>query len=234
MAGLAGAASVQMVPSVVSLGQWLPVRALPGGWCTWRGPSAANVALTFDDGPVPGDTERLLARLDTLDVRATFFCLGANVERNPALVSEISSRGHAIGVHGYEHAHHFVRSPRWIARDLAKAVALIEDVTSCPVRWFRPPYGQTTGPTMWAAHRRGLQIVLWSAWGREWDSADSGEVVRRITGSLSPGAIVLLHDTEETMPPGSAQRVIDALPPVVEQLAARDLTAVTLDDLLAS
>ena len=174
-AALAGAAAVQYVPSVVSLGQWLPVRALPGGSCLWRGPRTDKVALTLDDGPVPGDTERLLDCLDALRVPASFFCLGSNVERSPALVSEILSRGHVVGVHGYEHAHHLFRSPRWIARDLAKAVAVTEDAGVSPVRWFRPPYGQTSGPTMWAAHRLGLRIVLWSAWGREW----SAKPVRR-------------------------------------------------------
>jgi peptidoglycan/xylan/chitin deacetylase (PgdA/CDA1 family) len=188
--------------------------------------------LTLDDGPVPGDTERLLDCLDDLRVPATFFCLGSNVERSPALVSEILSRGHVVGVHGYEHAHHLFRSPRWIARDLARAVAVTETAGASPVRWFRPPYGQTSGPTMWAAHRLGLRIVLWSAWGREWSAGQSDEVVRRVDAGLGPGTIVLLHDTDATSPPGTARRVVEALPSIVERLTARGLVPVTLDDLL--
>ncbi|HZP28002.1 MAG TPA: polysaccharide deacetylase family protein, partial [Acidimicrobiia bacterium] len=75
--GTAAAAAVQFVPSVVALGQWTPLRALPGGWCTWRGPDAPRVALTFDDGPDPRTTPRVLDRLDGLGFVATFFVLGS-------------------------------------------------------------------------------------------------------------------------------------------------------------
>lgn len=237
--GLAGAAvgaaaAAHAVPSVVSLGQWSSVRALPQHLCTWRGPRVAKVALTFDDGPSPGHSEQVLDRLDELGMPATFFCLGSNVERSPALVAEIAARGHVVGVHGYHHEHHLLRSPQWVARDLQRAVAVIGAIHPRPLRWFRPPYGQSSGPTMWTAHRMGLRMVLWSAWDREWAASGADEVVDRVDGALAPGAIVLLHDCEDTSPPGSVRRVLDALPRLAERLASRGLTPVTLDDLLAS
>lgn len=228
-AAVAGAA-VHMVPSVVSLGQWAPIRVLPGQLCRWRGPDEPRVALTFDDGPDPATTPRVLDRLDQLGLAATFFCLGTLVEAHPDLVRELRHRGHQVEAHGHRHDHHFVRTPRWVRTDLE---ASLEALASAGVRpgWFRPPYGQTTGATMLEARRHGLRLVLWSAWGREWDEPDGPAVARRVCRSLEGGAIVLLHDTDQLNPPGSCQRVLDALGPIAEELHRRGLEAVRLEDL---
>ncbi len=225
------AAGVQMIPSVVSLGQWLPVRALPGGWCRWRGPDGPSVALTFDDGPDPRTTPRLLERLQDLSLPATFFCLGEAAAAHPELVRECVRRGHQVETHGQRHEHHFARRPAWIRADLDAAVAALGAAGVRP-RWFRPPYGQTTGPTMIEARRHGLQLVLWSAWGREWDEPDAAHVARRVTAGLAPGAIVLLHDSDVDSPAGSAQRTLDALEAIAGELDRRGLHAVTLDRLV--
>ncbi len=231
----AAAAAVHLVPSVVSLGQWMPARALPGGWCRWRGPARAGVALTFDDGPVAGDTERTLDRLDELDVTATFLCLGERVAAEPVLAQEILARGHEVGVHGHEHGHHLGRPPGWIGRDLDRALDALAGAGLPRPRWFRPPYGQTAGPTLWAARRRGLELVLWSAWGREWVRGQgTADVAARVAGALEPGAIVLLHDTEARNGPGTLTAVLEALGPVVEAARSQGLEPVTLSDLVAA
>jgi len=227
------AAGAQMVPSVVSLGQWLPVRVLPGGWCRWRGPDAPRVALTFDDGPDPRTTPAVLDRLDALGLAATFFCLGEHAASHPDLVREVRSRGHQVETHGYRHEHHFARSPGWVRADLDDALEAMGAAGVRP-RWFRPPFGQTTGPTLVEARRHDLRVVLWSAWGREWDEPDAAAVARRVTGALAPGAIVLLHDADVGSPGGSSARAVEALGPIAEALAARRLEAVTLDRLVAA
>jgi peptidoglycan-N-acetylglucosamine deacetylase len=225
------AAAAHMVPSVVSLGQWLPIRALPGDLCRWRGPSRNGVALTFDDGPDPRTTPHLLDRLEQLGLPATFFCLGQQVVLHPALVSEIRARGHQVETHGFRHEHHFVRSPRWVREDLNSAMDVMEQVGNRP-RWFRPPFGQTTGATMVEARRHNLRLVLWSAWGREWDEPDSGSVARRVLAGVGPGGIVLLHDADVQSPTGSSRRAIEALGPIAEDLHRRGLAARTLDELV--
>jgi peptidoglycan/xylan/chitin deacetylase (PgdA/CDA1 family) len=228
------AAGAHFVPGVVSLGQWAPVRALPAGWCRWRGPDRPALALTFDDGPVPGDTERTLDRLDELGAVATFFCLGEQVLAHPVLTQEIAARGHEVGVHGFEHAHHFARPPAWIGRDLDRAVDALLGAGLPPPRWFRPPYGQTSGPTLWAARRRHLEPVLWSGWAREWKADQGTAAVRaRLEAAVAPGAIVLLHDTEALNGPGTLATVLDALGPVVAAARERGLEPVTLTDLVA-
>jgi peptidoglycan/xylan/chitin deacetylase (PgdA/CDA1 family) len=220
-----------MVPSVVSLGQWAPIRALPGNLCTWRGPARGAVALTFDDGPDPETTPRLLERLSRLGLAATFFCVGSQVEANPDLVREILGRGHQVEVHGHRHKHHFVRTPWWVQHDLNAAVEALTGAGATP-KWFRPPFGQTTGSTMVAARRHRLGLVLWSAWGREWAEPDAAAVARRVGRHLTAGTIVLLHDSDTYSPPGSCQRALDALGPIACGLDHRGLTAVTLDQLV--
>jgi peptidoglycan/xylan/chitin deacetylase (PgdA/CDA1 family) len=225
------AAAAQMVPSVVSLGQWLPVRALPGGWCRWRGPAEPRVALTFDDGPDPRTTPAVLDRLDELALTATFFCLGEHVDAHPDLVREAVARGHQVETHGYRHEHHFARPPGWVRADLDRAIDALGGAGVRP-RWFRPPYGQATGPTLVEAHRHALRVVLWSAWGREWDEPDAARVARRVNAALVPGAIVLLHDADVGSPEGSSRRAVDALGLIAEELHRRVLEATTLDRLV--
>jgi len=118
-----------------------------------------------------------------------------------------------------------------VRADLDAAVEALEEAGVRP-RWFRPPYGQTTGATMLEARRHELRLVLWSAWGREWDEPDAAGVARRVGAGLGSGAIVLLHDADVESPLGSSQRAIDALGPIAEDLDRRGLSAQTLDGLV--
>jgi len=229
---LLGGALVHAFPSVVALGQWSPMRAIPGGWCRWRGPKQPRVALTFDDGPDPQTTPLVLDRLDELGLRGTFFCLGSRMEQAPELVMETVDRGHEIGIHGHLHEHHLARTPRWIRDDLDAALEVAGDCGVLP-RWYRPPFGQSSLGTMLAARGRGLELVHWSAWGREWEAVDANEVVGRVCASLEPGAIVLLHDSDDSSPPGTVDRVLDSLGPIADELAHRELEATTLSELVA-
>jgi len=232
LVGLAGLGAVaQWLPSVVSLGQWTPLRALPGGWCRWRGPAQPKVALTFDDGPSPLTTTAVLGALAHLGLVGTFFCVGRELRRWPGVADEIVQRGHVLGTHGYHHAHHLGQSPRWVYRDLDAALGALGDIGVRP-RWFRPPYGQVSGPTMAAARRRGLELVLWSSWGREWAAPDAKTVARRVTAALGPGSIVVLHDGSSYAPAGTVARAIDALGPIADELDRLGLRSVSLDELV--
>lgn len=188
------------------------------------------MALTFDDGPSPEDTPPLLDRLDALGLPATFFCSGEAVARHPDLLAEVVGRGHQVETHGFAHRHHLSASPRWIAADLDAAVAGLNAAGVTP-RWFRPPYGQISGGTLRAARRAGLGLALWSAWGREWDAPDGATVADRVMRSLAPGAVVLLHDSDASSPPGSAARARAALGPVAEEVERSGLRAVRLAEM---
>jgi peptidoglycan/xylan/chitin deacetylase (PgdA/CDA1 family) len=237
VAGVAAAAALtHFLPSVCVLGQWSPlaVRALPGGLCRWRGPATAPaVALTLDDGPSPRTTPRTLALLEELGLVATFFVVGSLVEAHPELVSEIRRRGHGIASHGYRHEHHLLRGPGWVRRDTAAAVSGLEALGVRP-RFYRPPYGQLTARTLVEVRRHAMEVVLWSAWGREWAEPDADAVMARLSSRLEPGAILLLHDSDEIPPPGKAEltwRTLEMLAPALQQ---RSLRSVDLDTLLSA
>lgn len=222
------------LPSVCVLGQWSPVAlgALPDGWCRWSVPrETGRVALTFDDGPSPHTTPRTLDLLEELGMRATFFVLGGLAEAHPELVEDILRRGHGIGSHGYDHEHHLLRSPGWIKQDVARSVEVLEGL-GCRPRWYRPTYGQLTARTILEARRHRMEVVLWSAWGREWAESDPSAVMARIGRHLVPGAIVLLHDTDVMCPAGTAARTHATIELLAETLRDRGLSAVSLDEVV--
>lgn len=233
-------AAAHLAPSVLLLGQFWPervpaLRALPAGLCRWRGPDTGRpeVALTFDDGPDPDSTPRVLDLLDEGAMRATFFLTGERVDENRDLVREIHRRGHEIGTHGYSHAHHLLRTANQIVADLERAITSLERIgPDFRPRHFRPPYGQVSGGSIVAAHRLHLDMVLWSAWGREWADHSPASVAARIERRLEPGAIILLHDSDSTSPPGSAAVALEALALVTDEIAARQMTSVRIIDLL--
>lgn len=227
------AVAAQYVPATVTLGQWSGMEVLPGELCRWRGPRfPARVALTFDDGPDPVATPAILDKLDELGIPATFFPVGSSVERDATTLAEVVRRGHGIGTHGYAHAHHLLRSPRWVWRDLGRAAQAMGERGVSP-SWYRPAYGQATASTLLAARAMGWRTVLWSAWGREWTTKDPVAVAARIARSLRPGAIVLLHDSDAFGPDGMWRVVVAALELVAAELERRRLQAVTLDQLVA-
>jgi peptidoglycan/xylan/chitin deacetylase (PgdA/CDA1 family) len=229
----AGAMGAACLPAAAVLGQWLPVTSLPDGLCRWRGPGGnSNVAITFDDGPHPEATPAVLDRLDELGLRATFFPLASMALRHPELVAEVLRRGHGVGTHGYGHGHHLAHGPGWVRRDLDAASCVMGRLGHRP-RWYRPTYGQVTWGTLAAARAMGWSTVLWSAWGREWATGDAQSVAARITRRLAPGTIVLLHDSDRFGPEGMWRTGLEALGRVADEMAARSLGGVTLDQLVA-
>jgi peptidoglycan/xylan/chitin deacetylase (PgdA/CDA1 family) len=218
------ALGIATAPSVVSIG---PVRAVLTPTLTAEelsGLSARHhVALTFDDGPDVASTPAFLRVLDELDVTATFFVLGRHLG-DGGLLREMTSAGHGIGVHGWDHRAAPLHRPRALREGLTRTRQQIEDATGVPVRWYRPPYGLVTPASSWAAGRAGLRTVLWSAWGRDWERrATPTSVARRVTAQLEPGGTVLLHDSDRTSAPGSWRTTLAATERLVTRWLAEGL-----------
>lgn len=181
-----------------------------------------HVALTFDDGPSPATTPRILAELERLDVRATFFLLGSEVERYPWAARAVAEAGHEIAVHGHWHRNHLVRSVRAVRYDLARALDAIGTHTGQRPAWFRPPYGVVSRGTRVAAHEQGLRLVLWSSWGRDWRAhATPTSVLADLTHRLHGGATLLLHDSDATSAPGSPLVTLATLEDLVARVRAQ-------------
>ena len=214
------AVAVQVGPAAT----WLPrVRRALAPSLLGRG-DLSSVALTFDDGPHPDGTPAVLDALDELGWTATFFVLGAQARRHPEVVAETVRRGHEIAVHGDEHRYLIARPPWAAYDDLRRAVDSVADITDSAPRWWRPPYGVLSGPALVAAHRLGLQPVLWSAWGRDWRAgATPRSVVDDLLASPPGGGTLLLHDSDVTSASGSWRTTVAALPLLAERMEASAL-----------
>lgn len=195
----------------------------------WRGDAeCGGVALTFDDGPHPVTTRRVLDLLREAHATATFFVIGSKVDAHPDVVREIVAAGHALGVHGYEHDRLYaLKPPAAVADDIGRAIDAVERAVGDRPSWFRPPIGHLSPRTFAGAKRAGVEIVGWSV--RGWDGlsrANPARVVARVERGLAPGAILLLHDAAER--DDFSPAVLVALPLVLDAIARRGLRVLPL------
>jgi len=162
----------------------------------WRGPRDRRaIALTFDDGPSES-TPEILSLLEKHRVPATFFQVGANVDRLPSISQAVAAAGHEIGNHSYSHPLFCFRRQSFMAAELRRAQETIEARTGAGPRWFRAPFG-VRWPGLGAAQRRwGLTGVMWTVIGYDW-KLEENAVAGRISGRVGNGAILCLHDGRE-------------------------------------
>lgn len=200
-----------------------------------KGPEdARGVALTFDDGPSPLSTPKVLDLLDEAGVKATFFVIGHKAEAHPDLVREIVARGHLVGSHSYGHHRLFsLLSARAVEEDMERSLALLEKITGSRPSLFRPPIGHTNPRIARAVDRLGLTVVGWSVRALDGLAASRADkVAARVVRGLEDGAIVLLHDASEREDHTPAS--LDALPRILEGMRARQLPGVTVEAFVAA
>ena len=186
-----------------------------------------TVALTFDDGPHAEGTPRVLDFLSERRLRATFFLVGEQVVRRPGLASEIASRGHEIGLHGYEHRTLLRLNGRELSEDLKRAVHVISSATGKVPDLYRPPRGIFTYRGLRVVHHLGWHPVLWAADGRDWrSSATPDSICGRIAERLRGGEVILLHDSDYYGSLGSWQNTVAALPLIISALEAKGWAAI--------
>lgn len=190
-------------------------------------PGAAGVALTFDDGPHPEGTPAVLELLDRAGVKATFFLVGEQVERRPALAAEIAARGHLIGLHGYRHRAQPTMSAAAIERDLDIGVTAIEQAAHVRPAWHRPPYGLYSPAGLAAVRERTLTALLWSRWGKDWRRLTTpNRIAARAGANLRPGDVILLHDADFYSARRSHERTAEALELILRELKLQKIGTV--------
>jgi peptidoglycan/xylan/chitin deacetylase (PgdA/CDA1 family) len=190
-------------------------------------PAGRGLALTFDDGPHAEGTSEVLAQLGRAEAKATFYLVGEQVERRPALAAEIAAAGHEVGIHGYRHTLQLRRTPAALRDDFDRAEAVIGEATGTASLSYRPPYGVFSLPGLRLARERWSPL-LWSHWGRDWSSrATPSSIAARATYALGPGAVVLLHDSDAYSVPESWRQTVAALPAVLEAALATGEPLVT-------
>lgn len=154
-----------------------------------------KIALTFDDGPSEFTLE-VLALLKKYNVKATFFCIGKNIEKHPQILKQIIADGHLVGNHSYSHSKFFdFYNAKQIAAEIKKTDALLEKYTSKKINFFRPPYGVTTPSIRRALNITGHKVIGWNIRSLDGGTKNKELIFNRIIKRVSPGGIVLLHDT---------------------------------------
>lgn len=166
-----------------------------------------NVYLTFDDGPTPVVTPWVIDRLKEADAKATFFCLGRNVEKHPEVYKQILSAGHSVGNHSYSHLKGFRSSMRRYMDDIHLASGMIES------RLFRPPYGRIF-PHQVKAVTKEYDIIMWNVLSIDYNPGLSGKrVLKNVIRNVKPGSIIVFHDSDK-----AAENLYYALPRTLDFL----------------
>jgi peptidoglycan/xylan/chitin deacetylase (PgdA/CDA1 family) len=183
------------------------------------------VAMTFDDGPHPTHTPRLLDMLRERGLRATFYLIGNRVVQYPQIARRIAEEGHEIGNHSWSHPFLDRLSDGAVLREIDQTPNAIFQVTGRPPVTFRPPYGAfTRRQRTWLHAGRTLPTILWSVDPPDWRRPGANVVARRILDHTRQGGIILSHDIH--------RGTIDAMPQTLDGLAARGLTFVSVSQIL--
>jgi peptidoglycan/xylan/chitin deacetylase (PgdA/CDA1 family) len=201
------------------------------GQSYWRGPrDRAVIALTFDDGPSES-TAQVLDILARHHAPATFFQIGANVARLPAVAREIHDAGHEIGNHSYTHRLLSLRSPAFIDSELRRAQEIIARHAGVAPVWFRPPFGVRWFGLGGAQRRAGVTAVMWTVIGYDW-SRKADVVVERVSARAGNGAIICLHDGRELRANPDIGVTVEAVRRLVPMLLDRGYKFETVSRLL--
>lgn len=185
----------------------------------WKLPNTkGEVYLTFDDGPRPEVTPWVLDQLDKFDAKATFFCLGKNVEMFPELFEEIKRRGHAVGNHSYSHVKGWGMKTGDYVRDIDIADDLIHS------NLFRPPYARI-GPSQARVLAERYRHIMWTIISRDYSRRTDGQkCVRNVVPYLESGAIIAFHDSIKC-----AGNLFEALPQVLEAIREKGLHSARIE-----
>lgn len=182
------------------------------------------IALTFDDGPDPNVTERILETLSQYNAKATFFMLGKNAQAYSNVAKKVADAGHEIANHTIEHPDLVTLSIEGIQNQLVQSQNQIEEATGKRPIYFRPPYGSYNDNVLNIAKESNQKVIMWSVDTRDWESKNPAAINQIVQTYARPGSIILMHDIHST--------TADALPQVLEFLSNQGYEFVTVSELL--
>jgi len=221
-----------------------PASQLFGKTLVSGAPTAREIALTFDDGPNPPYTDRILDVLREEHAHATFFVVGRAAAAFPATTRRIVREGNAIGNHTWDHAHLIVESRANVRRELERTAAVIFRLTGVQTNLMRPPYGARDFAVISEAQKLGYRVVMWSVpLPRDWEQPGVATIVSRTVDAASDGSIAVLHDgnrgqlcaLDRRLPARACDRSqeVEATRRIVRILRARGFRFVTIPQLIA-
>jgi peptidoglycan/xylan/chitin deacetylase (PgdA/CDA1 family) len=185
----------------------------------WNIPNSENtIYLTFDDGPTPEITERVLEILDKHQIKATFFCIGDNVRKHPEILQKILSKQHSVGNHTYSHLKGW-RTPTktYINNTEACRMKLNSQFTIQNSQIFRPPYGKITPWQSYKLRKLGYKIIMWDVLSKDYDASISAEkCYKNVIDNVSPGSIIVFHDSNK-----AKENILNSLEKTIETLKSK-------------
>ena len=199
----------------------------PGARVTYNSVNVKGpyIAMTFDDGPHPSFTPRLLNMLAERNIKATFYVVGKNAREYPALIRRILAEGHEIGNHTWDHKALSSLTPEKVAWELAETDKAVRDASGYQMRTMRPPYGATNIRVKQQCYDQfGYPTILWSVDPLDWKRPGASVVSSRIVSGAHNGAIILAHDIHEA--------TVNAMPSAFDTLLSRGFRFVTVSQLL--
>jgi peptidoglycan/xylan/chitin deacetylase (PgdA/CDA1 family) len=201
-----------------------------------HGADPAQMALTFDDGPNDPHTLHLLDVLDRHQAKATFFLIGRYVVERPEIARAIQAAGHAIGNHTYNHPNLIFVSAAHLRQELEDCRRVLEDAVGTPMPLFRPPFGGRRPNVLRTARSLGLEPVMWSVTGYDWNAESAEAIVRKVTAqvesrSRKQGEIVLLHDGSHLGFGAERKYTVEATRVLLERYGAEGKRFVSVQEL---
>ncbi len=201
------------------------------GKVLWRG-NPKGVALTFDDGPHPIYTPRVLEILERFQARATFFVIGKYLEKDGNLVASACKAGHVVGNHSY---HHFrtmsLLSPRQIHWEILRCQEEVGEWAGYRPRFYRQPAGFRNPRIFGILKNLGMSLVGWQVRAFDTQRRDSQAIAQRILDKIQPGGVILLHDGSDSEKNEDRAATVEALPLILQGLKDRGMEFLTLDEL---
>jgi len=204
--------------------QWGPLGEERSRWGIARGnPFVMEVALTFDDGPRAWGMPELLAALESIDARATFFLVGKFAERYDATTKTIEAAGHQIENHSYTHPQLYKLWVEKIMREMERCNEVMDALDIRKPRFLRPPGGGYNFKVFYAIRRMDMRLALWNVNTLDYDGRPADMIARNVVRSARPGSIILMHS--------GVPATVDALPAIAAGLRERGFRFVTIQDM---
>ena len=234
----AGATAAAGAGAAILFGQYPTMQVYGKTICRERA-AGRRLALTFDDGPNPEQTPRLLYLLERHAAKATFFLIGEWAEREPGLIRELAARGHAIGNHTYTHPTMPAHGAKRIREELRRCREAVEasGETFSTVdggALMRPPYGRRRPGTLRTMREEGYVPVTWSITGYDWRAHITARAITRHCKRAKEGDIILLHDGSNEEPAADRHKSIEGTEAILEHLSPQGYSFVSVPDLVAA
>lgn len=192
-----------------------------------------SICLTFDDGPHPVYTPKILTILAKHSVKATFFITGSKIQKYKRILKQLISEGHEVGNHGYSHRNLIFKNKEFILNEINRTDELLRDCGAKGEIVFRPPYGRMSLKAIFLLGELNKKIIMWNIPTIDYKADSSQKIIRRIRKKLKPGGIIILHDAG-TLINSNVDRTftIEAVEQIIEEILHKGYSFKTISEML--